>query len=220
MTPKSDKIPISGKGKRYTLTFREKGVLRGKIDLNELVKLRKEGYSQDELAKHFGVTQKAISLALQRAKEKELYDEELEKLDIEYSIDSHKRTVNKYRCLKCHNYLVPLRDEKGQPEVFTSKGKIITYNREPLADLLLQADFTHLCIVCMIAYKKEPRDYSRLAKKECPKCGERLTYIPVYGDLEKLVPYCENCDLAFIKEPEDEEEKHTVVKKDGTVRTV
>jgi len=221
-----------------------------KVDLDELVRLRKLGYTEKELAQIFNVTQQAISLNLQKAKEKGLLKEDdigtdlIEEYDLTPVDEESKTFIDgklvseykdgkwvkvgsepkelKYRCLKCHNYLTPLKvkvqDEKGRTyerqETFTYKGRVVTFDRQPLSDVLIKAGYTHLCVFCMTAYRKEPSDYSKLKENKCPKCDGKILYYPVHGDLNKLVPYCEKCGIVFLKEPEDEE------KKEGKTRVV
>lgn len=45
---------------------------RSKIDVNEIVRLRRLGYAQKEIGKHIGVTQQAISFILRKLEESEI----------------------------------------------------------------------------------------------------------------------------------------------------
>jgi len=127
---------------KFDVAVPEKGNDKSRIDLKRLVYLRKEcGFTEKELASILGVTQQAISLNLQKAKEKGLLDENIgtnivEEYDLveDEEIQADKKEL-KYRCLKCHNYLVPLKEDKegySVQTVFTHKGKVVTYDKKPL----------------------------------------------------------------------------------------
>lgn len=127
--------------------------------------------------------------------------------------------VEYYRCLKCRKKLIPLKDEDtGEDIEFAYRGKPLKYGNKSLSRGLQEAGFTHLCENCMIAYTKDVgRDYSKLKENKCPKCGGKLVYLPVYGDIKNFVPCCERCDIAFLPDPEGEEEtgKTTKIYREG-----
>lgn len=200
----------------------------GKINLQELIKLRKSCMTLDELASHFGVSRPAIIRALKVAEEKGLYDGSFtfmimrrnkngeivflteKELDKGNPIPNEEKPFtffeeeghakiggkNKHRCLKCYGYLIPLKDRKGEETVFTHRGRPVHYGGRPIAQILIEKEYTHLCPRCFIAYAKEEEKPLNEESVECPICGNELAFLKYEGELTDLL-WCLECKKGF-----------------------
>lgn len=100
------------------------------------------------------------------------------------------KKFSKYRCVKCHSYLIPLTEEKMIMFNFTYEQR----------EKVRKHGLTHFCLRCSRGYQRQENPISEKSEN-CPYCGEELGFLEHEGELTDIL-YCESCKKGFLAEEE------------------
>lgn len=159
-------------------------------NINETVQLREKGYSQEEIARKLGITQKAVSKRLKKAEKQGLWNGDIGSGISEISESNEKREIvlegkkpklkRAYRCSHCRK---PLADITN-----------VSFKPVKLGNMLREKGFTHVCIDCKIAYA---RDSSEQSDYVCSECGNDVFTVFHKG---MILYYCKKCKALYDKD--------------------
>ncbi|MBZ9572386.1 hypothetical protein KJA15_03585 [Patescibacteria group bacterium] len=167
----------------------------------QIIKFKRKGFSEREIAEKLNLTQQAISLHIVKAKKEGLWNGESgseilefdltpeEPLDSEGKKEPKKITLEgkkpkikgAFRCSRCHKPLIPIEE--------------VSFNPSKLGTMLKEAGISHVCIECKLGYARESVE----PEKEylCPECRTKLIKF-VHG--KKFLGYwCPNCETLYEK---------------------
>lgn len=156
------------------------------MNISKAIKLKKRGYSLQEIADKAFVSRQAVSQALQRAKAEGLWNGESGYLKEELKSETIKTRITMLRCQKrkCRSPLLPL-------DLVWFIGGTDT---DHLKQQLISKGYNFICPKCKTAYDR-PMNVP-IPKASCPKCNLELK--PVMCEKVFLGYCCFECEIVYV----------------------
>lgn len=169
------------------------------MNQTEIIKLKKKGYSQKEIAEKLNISQQDVSYQLRKAKNDGIFDgqegEEFAEWDLQLEENSEEEKKPKkitlegkkpklkgsFKCSRCHKPLIPIEE--------------VTFKPSKLGTMLKEHGYSHVCIDCKIAFSRESTGTAK--EYSCPECKTELFKIV---DNKKFLGYwCNKCEILYEK---------------------